>query len=69
MCWQSDIKHVELFATIQCMYNNTFQKSWLWANQQLIKKNNKLLETQNFNIEGKTFSRKQNVSPDNFVPF
>ena len=26
--------------------NNTFQESWLWANQQLVK-NNKLLEAQN----------------------
>ena len=37
------------------MYNNTFQKSWLWVNQRLIKKNNKLPETQNFNIESKMF--------------
>ena len=46
--------------------NNTFQESWLWANQQLVKKtNNKLLEAQNLNIDSRRFSREQNVSPDN----
>ena len=45
--------------------NNTFQGSLLRANQQVIEKNNKLLEAQNLNIDSKRFSREQNVSPDN----
>ena len=49
--------------------NNTFQESSLWANQQLLNKNNKLLEAQNLNIDGQWFSRKQNVSPDSVLLF
>ena len=49
--------------------NNTFQESSLWANQQLLKKKNKLLEAQNLNIDGQCLSRKQNVSPDNVLLF
>ena len=37
---------------------NTLQESWLWANQQLVKR------AQNKNIESKRFSKKQNVSLD-----
>ena len=33
------------------------------------KKNNKLLKVQNLNINSKSFSRKQNVSPDNVFVF
>ena len=32
-------------------------------------KNNKLLKVQNLNINSKSFSRKQNVSPDNVFVF
>ena len=46
--------------------NNTFQESWLWANQQFVKKkNNQLLPAQNLDIDSKCFSRKRNVSPHN----
>ena len=37
--------------------NNTFQESWSWANQQLVK-NNKLLEAENSSIDSKTFLKK-----------
>ena len=33
------------------------------------KKNNKLLKVQNLNINSKSFSRNQNVSPDNVFVF
>ena len=35
------------------------------GNQQLVKKNDKLLEAQKFNIDSKRFSVRQNFSPDN----
>ena len=35
--------------------NNTFQESWLWVNQQLVKKIDKLLEARNLNIDSKRF--------------
>ena len=36
--------------------NNTFQEGWLWANQQLIIKNNKLLfQSTEFNFDSKMF--------------
>ena len=47
---------------------DTFQESWLWANQQLIK-NNMLLEAQNLNNDNKLFSRRQNVSKDDVCVF
>ena len=37
--------------------NNTFQEGWLWANQQLIIKNNKLLKAQNLILIAKCFTR------------
>ena len=48
--------------------NITFQESWLWANQQLIKKN-KLLKAQNLNIDSKRFFKNQNVALDNVFLF
>ena len=45
---QSDYRKITL---------HTHQESWLWANQQLFKKkkNNKLLEARNLNIDSKRF--------------
>ena len=43
--------------------NNKFQESCLWANQHLVK-NKKLPKAQNLNIDTKSFSRKQIVSPN-----
>ena len=48
--------------------NNTFQESWLRANQ-LAMKNNKLLEAQNSNTDNKRFSRRQNIPLDNVFLF
>ena len=42
--------------------NNTFQESWLWAYQQLIRKQ-KVLEAHDLKIDSKCFVRKWNVSP------
>ena len=47
--------------------NNIVQESWLWANQQLVKKT--ISYSQNSKIDSKRFSRMQNVSPDNIFLF
>ena len=39
------------------------------AQSAALEKNNKLLEAQNLNIDGQSFSRKQDVSPDNVFLF
>ena len=49
--------------------NNTFQEIWLWANQQLVKNNREVTWSTKFKYWWQTFSRKQNVSPDNVFPF
>ena len=47
--------------------NNIVQESWLWANQQVVKKT--IRYSQNSKIDSKRFSRIQNVSPDNVLLF
>ena len=63
-CYFGYLDKVDQFGLQQ--NNNTFQESCMVVGQSAThkKKNNKLLEAHNLNIDSKRFPRKQNVSPD-----